>query len=68
MFCIDTTNDVEDDMAWGIIMAMFSVVGMFVLIFGQTPTGQYQTFGREVVNPPDTSTADAEQIEVRRAA
>jgi hypothetical protein len=58
----------EDVMAWGIIMAMFSVVGMLVLIFGQPPTGNYQTFGREVVNPPDTHAAGAEEAEVRRAA
>jgi len=66
MFCTDTTNDVEDDMAWGIIMAMFSVTGMLVLIFGQPPTGQYQTFGREVVNPPETATTD--ESEMKKAA
>ena len=55
-------------MAWGMIMALFSVSGMLVLIFAQPQTEMYQTFGQEVVNPPDTSTADAEEIDVRRAA
>jgi len=32
-------------MAWGIIMAMSTVVGMLVLIFGQSPTGQCDMFG-----------------------
>ena len=55
-------------MAWGIIMAMFTVVGMLVLIFGQSPTDQYQTFGREVVNPPNIDATNADELEVRRAA
>ena len=52
----------------GIIMARFTVVGMLLSIFGDTSSGGYQTFGREVVNPPDTSAGDAEKIEVRKAA
>jgi hypothetical protein len=52
-------------MEWGMIMAMFSVGGMLVLVFAQPQTGNYQTFGREVVNPPDTK---AEEAGVRRAA
>ena len=55
-------------MAWGIIMAMFSVGGMLMLIFAQPQGERYQTFGREVVNPPDTSIGAAEAIEVKRAA
>jgi hypothetical protein len=55
-------------MEWGMIMAMFSVGGMLVLIFAQPQTERYQTFGREVMSPPETSTADAEEIQVKRAA
>ena len=55
-------------MEWGMIMAMFSVGGMLVVIFAQPETERHQTFGCEVLNPPDTNTTDAEESEVKRAA
>ena len=59
-------------MAWGIIMAAFTVIGMLVLIFVQPGESRHQTFGSLVLNPPDASerekagTTDRESI--RRAA
>jgi hypothetical protein len=39
-------------MEWGIVMSVFTVVGMLVLIFATPETKSYQTFGRIEVNPP----------------
>jgi len=61
-------NQSGDIMAWGIIMALFAVIGMLVLILAEPRTNGYQTFGREVLNPPETDTVEADKIEVRRAA
>ena len=55
-------------MEWGMIMAMFTVVGMLGLIFGQPPTSQNQTFGRDVVNPTESSIPESHEDDVRRAA
>ena len=49
-------------------MAIFSVGAKLVLIFAQPQTESYQTCGREVMSPPETSTGDAKEIEVKRAA
>ena len=58
-----------DVMAWGIIMALFTVIGMLVLVLAEPRTNAYQTFGREVLNPPVTDEGEAgEDVEVRRAA
>ena len=61
-------NQSGDIMAWGIIMALFGVIGMLVLILAEPRTNGYQTFGREVLNRPDTEKVEADKIEVRRAA
>jgi hypothetical protein len=55
-------------MEWGMIMAMVSVDGMLVLIFAQPETERYQTFGREVLNPPDNSAPSVEGSDMRKAA
>ena len=58
-----------DVMAWGIIMALFTVIGMLVLVLAEPRATAYQTFGREVLNPPPTEKAETdERSEVRRAA
>jgi len=58
-----------DVMAWGIIMALFTVIGMLVLVLAEPRATTYQTFGSEVLNPPATDEAQADEgSEVRRAA
>ena len=58
-----------DVMAWGIIMALFTVIGMLVLVLAEPRAKAYQTFGREVLNPPVTDKAETDECsEVRRAA
>jgi hypothetical protein len=62
-------NQSGDVMAWGIIMALFTVIGMLVLVLAEPRTKAYQTFGREVLNPPATEEVHADKgAEVRRAA
>jgi hypothetical protein len=62
-------NQSGDVMAWGIIMALFTVIGMLVLVLAEPRTNAYQTFGREVLNPPATDEVDADEgAEARRAA
>jgi hypothetical protein len=39
-------------MAWGMIMAVPTVVGMLMLIFAQ-PSEEYQTFGEIILNGPE---------------
>ena len=58
-----------DVMAWGIIMALFTVIGMLILVLAEPRANAYQTFGREVLNAPDTDQVEVEErAEVRRAA
>jgi hypothetical protein len=58
-----------DVMAWGIIMALFTVIGMLVLVLAEPRTNAYQTFGREVLNAPMSDEGEGEEgAEVRRAA
>ena len=62
-------NQSGDVMAWGVIMALFTVIGMLVLVLAEPRTSGYQTFGREVLNAPETEKHQAEESsEVRRAA
>jgi hypothetical protein len=39
-------------MEWGIVMSVFTVVGMLMLIFAQPDTKDHQTFGHRELNPP----------------
>jgi hypothetical protein len=39
-------------MEWGIVIAFPMVLGMLVLIFGQSAEADYQTFGHRVLNAP----------------
>jgi hypothetical protein len=39
-------------MAWGIIMAVPTALGMLMLIFARSGEKKYQTFGATVVNAP----------------
>ena len=58
-------------MEWGIIMSVFSVIGMLVLIFAE-PKTDYQTFGYVELNPPTKPQAEpvtmSENRELKRAA
>ena len=56
-------------MAWGIVMSVFTVIGMLILIFAQPRDLEYQTFGRIEVNPP-APPADAAAVlpDLKKAA
>ena len=61
-------NQSGDVMAWGIIMAVFAVIGMLFLVLAEPGANGYQTFGREVLNALGTDTVEAVESEARRAA
>ena len=57
-------------MEWGIIMSVFTVIGMLVLIFAQ-PMTDHQTFGEVETSPPTKPANKGVQIateELKEAA
>jgi hypothetical protein len=54
-------------MEWGIVMAFPMVLGMLLLIFGQSAEADYQTFGHRVLNPPAVMSVP-EELELPKAA